>query len=529
MTATDQASDHTSGQSSGRSSGHKLTRWAARPVLALAGLILLSGCGGSHRLPATTNPATITGDRWPTSNGGLSSHRSGCDVLDGVPLPGGEFTIALTQSVRPANAPVPRNGAERVVFAQLYETLVNVACDGALTAGLATAWTCTDDSTTWVFTIRESARFWDGTHVTAADIKQAWTRNQQQHTGPAEASPWQWLQANDRTIVAVDDTHLAVHLPEPQPHFPWLLAHPAAAVAVLRTGWTWPVGSGPARLRASDPAPRPDLVCRPNTHHPDHPAWKTLSFKIVPAADLRDQLSATFDLATTANLDVVDFFAEVPGFRTLPLPWSRLYLLICPPATNPAGIARWADAASDIAVSRDLGSVSARPWDHLTLPVRGDGDCPQLRGPITGGPALPFQWRPGQEHRDAEAIAYLGLDPGAAAIAARLSHLAGPGTHVVASSLAELDRALAQQLTGACVIGMDQIFPTGCLQWAALLGRVAWLQQAGIDAPAEVALPVALSRRWLIVRGDLAGLRLAYDGTPLLAQLGRAEASPVMP
>jgi hypothetical protein len=32
---------------------------------------------------------------------------------------------------------------------------------------------------------------------------------------------------------------------------------------------------------------------------------------------------------------------------------------------------------------------------------------------------------------------------------------------------------------------------------------------------------VALSRPWLITRDRLAGLRLAYDGTPLLDGLGR--------
>ena len=34
--------------------------------------------------------------------------------------------------------------------------------------------------------------------------------------------------------------------------------------------------------------------------------------------------------------------------------------------------------------------------------------------------------------------------------------------------------------------------------------------------------PLALTRNYLVLRGDLAGIRLAFDGTPLLSGLGRA-------
>ena len=37
----------------------------------------------------------------------------------------------------------------------------------------------------------------------------------------------------------------------------------------------------------------------------------------------------------------------------------------------------------------------------------------------------------------------------------------------------------------------------------------------------RLARPLAATRPWLVVRGELAGLRLAYDGTPLLTGLGR--------
>ncbi len=134
------------------------TRSAPRTLNALLlamGLFLLFGCANTRVGESTHEPAASQPDRWPTATGGLSTMREDCDVLDGTALPGGAFVFALTDPVLPDHAPVPRNRSERVVFAHLYETLVNVTCDGRLVAGLATNWTCTEDSTTWVFTLRK--------------------------------------------------------------------------------------------------------------------------------------------------------------------------------------------------------------------------------------------------------------------------------------------------------------------------------------------------------------------------------------
>ena len=86
-------------------------------------------------------------------------------------------------------------------------------------------------------------------------------------------------------------------------------------------------------------------------------------------------------------------------------------------------------------------------------------------------------------------------------------------------------------------------------------GRAAWLQKIGLDRPAPVpaeslaqaqsagpnrsptavltdagiVTPLTLSRRWLITRGELAGLRLDFDGTPLLSGLGRPLAPEATP
>lgn len=526
------------------------------PYVVLA-LGVLAGCGGTGSRGPSHDPVRVLPDRWPTTAGTLSTIRTGCDILSEDALPGGEFTVALTAAVDPSHAPVPHNNAERLVFAQLYETLVNVSCDGTAAPGLAASWTCTADSTTWVFSLREDARFWDGTHITTADVQRAWMRNQTELLPGSAISLWNWINARDRSITAVDARRLAIQLPEPQARFPLLLAHPAAAVAIRQPGWNWPVGSGPCRLRATDPAPLPDLICLPNPHHRQAPGWKSLTFRVTPGLDPRDLVATDIDLALARDLATVAFYDEAPGFRTVALPWERLYLLVCPPESNPAGPSRWSEAAHRLHVTRDVTGVAIRPWHDVMFPVGGGGHCPQLSGPITGQDAAPLDSDLAAHRLSGLTIAYPAADPGAVELAGRLSHLAGGGTRIAGLAAADLDLALQWQMAGAFVIAQDQIFPTGCLQLAALLGRTAWLQQAGLGRPdpgpvenlvqaralsagpsasagAELARtgivhPLALSHQWLIVRGELAGLRLDFDGTPLLAGLGRPVVSEVSP
>jgi len=533
------------------------THWGSGLLLLVWVLVLLSGCGGSSGHGPAHDTVAIRLDQWPTTGGALSTVRTGCDVLAGASQPGGTFVFALTDPVLPTHAPVPRNRSERVVFAQLYETLVDVDCEGTVVPGLAAKWTCTEDSTTWVFTLREDARFWDGTRITAADVRRSWAANQSDRVTPGGASPWNWINARAASITAVDARRLAIQLPEPQARFPLLLAHPAAAVAIRQPGWIWPVGSGPCRLRASDPAPRPDLSCRPNPEHPTQPHWKSLVFRVMPDTDPRDLVATDFDLALVEHLDTVGFFAEAPGFSTHALPWNRLYLLVCPPDLNPAGTTRWTAAVAGLKPARDVTTISARGWNHIMFPVGSAGICPQLSGPITNRQAAPLTSHLADSHLDAGTIAYAAGDPGAAALAARLSHLAGTDTRVCGLSTGDLDLALQWQMAGAFVIAQDQLFATGCLQLAALLGHAAWLQQAGLARPAPgpaenlaqaddlaalttgdpaVALaeagivhPLALGHGWLVTRGEIAGLQLDFDGTPLLSGLGRAAAAEVRP
>ena len=102
--------------------------WVPGPAFLLA--VWVAACGpGGRTLPAPE----------PTA----------CVVLDDEPAPLALF--ALAQAVDLAVAPVPRTASERLLFRQLYETLVTIDCDGRVQPGLAVSWSTEQDGRVWRF------------------------------------------------------------------------------------------------------------------------------------------------------------------------------------------------------------------------------------------------------------------------------------------------------------------------------------------------------------------------------------------
>ncbi len=522
---------------------------AAVILFSLAATIAVGpGCAVFHSSTSSTPTPGGQPSAWPSAEGGRTSgSRPGCDPDREPVLPGGDFVVAVLDSVLPDHAPVPHNPAERVVFTQLYETLVRVSCAGDLLPGLASAWTCTDDSSTWVFSLREGARFWDGTPVNAPTVLQAWRRTQEHCPQTSSRDPWSWLDAHAGTIKALDGRRLSISLPEPQAAFPLLLAHPATAVAVRRPGWLWPVGSGPGRLGAGTPPPLPDLVCRPNSHHPRAPRWRSLTFRCLPGTDPRDLVNQDCDLLPASTLQDSLFFAGIPDYRVSSLPLNRTYLLLCPPALNPAGTGAWDTGSQDPA--RGMTTVPWYRWDRLVIPAPSATACPQLLGPVTSRSSAPLAWHLSELRLDSRTLVYPVGDPAARqlaeSIAARLAH----PVRLVPLAPGPLQFVLQWQITGAGIWAVDQDYPTGCLQLAALIGSIGWLQvllpgspPTGGDslasalqgeAPPLDPVPSLLAsgnirclgatHGWLVMKRDLGGIRLGYDGVPWLAGLGRRE------
>src|SRR5690606_31073623 len=138
---------------------------AARALLACTAAIAFAACGGPPRPDAP------------------HARDDGCELLPatgpavrGAPAATDQHTVVVGMPGRvdPANAPVPRNAAEGLVFPQLYETLVRAACDGRIEPALAARWRSDDSGRVWVFTLRADARDWTGAPVTARDVAESW-------------------------------------------------------------------------------------------------------------------------------------------------------------------------------------------------------------------------------------------------------------------------------------------------------------------------------------------------------------------
>jgi hypothetical protein len=214
-------------------------------------------------------------------------------------------TVALTDSVDPAHAPVPRNDAEQLVFGQLYETLVRFDCDGHAVPGLAASWTSSEGGRRWTLTLRDQAQFWDGAPVTARDVV----------VGKGGVG---------FTLSAVDPRTVSVALARGTDGPPAFLADPALAVTKPAPDRGWPIGTGRYWVTG---ATATEQEIRAHTT-----AGDTLVFRLATGSDPRDLLDAGVDLLITRDRAVLDYAAARGAFATLELPWDRTYVLAAPAA-----------------------------------------------------------------------------------------------------------------------------------------------------------------------------------------------------
>jgi Bacterial extracellular solute-binding proteins, family 5 Middle len=216
-------------------------------------------------------------------------------------------TVALTDSVDPTHAPVPQNDAERIVFGQLYETLVRFDCQGRPLPGLAESWTSSEGGRRWTLTLRTDAAFWDGAPVTARDVV----------VGKGGAG--YTLSATSPRVVTVD---LARGSDAP----PTFLADPALAVMKPAPDRGWPIGTG--RYWVSGATATAQEI-RTQTA-----AGDTLVFRLTTGRDARDLLDAGVDLLITRDRAVLDYAATQARFVALELPWDRTYALLAAEAPS---------------------------------------------------------------------------------------------------------------------------------------------------------------------------------------------------
>ena len=286
------------------------------------------------------------------------------------------------------------------------------------------------------------------------------------------------------------------------------------------------------------------------------PIWKKLTFLVRPDSDPRNLISTGFHLAQVTDLESARFFTQTQDYHATPLPWNRLYLLICSIEGNPDGTRRWLEPARRLNPERELTRIAARSWPEIILPSGAGSTCPQLTGPVTLGGSARLDWKLGESPLGKNALVFDAGDPGSRELAMRLAALGDAQIRTAGLPPAALNFTLQWQMAGSYIVPLDLNFSTTCLQLASLMGRASWLQKAALTGRASeselpidslasaersaerskqaqtmdpgnnlvrlgLVHPLALTHPWLIIRGELTGLKLAFDGTPLLSHIGR--------
>lgn len=211
------------------------------------------------------------------------------------------------------------------VIRDLFEGLVNQDEKGALIPGVATRWQ-SNDNRVWTFTLRDDARWSDGTPVTADDFVYSWQRL----VDPKNTSPFAWFAAlagiaNAQAIIdgkqapatlgvkATDKRTLTVQLDKPVPFFPNLAANfalypvPKATVEKFGNDWTKPgnlVGNGAYVLQ--DRVVNEKLVVVPNTHYWDNAKTVLQKVTFLPI----NQESAATKRYLAGDIDITESFPK---------------------------------------------------------------------------------------------------------------------------------------------------------------------------------------------------------------------------
>jgi hypothetical protein len=447
--------------------------------------------------PAPGVPSSPQADPPPTTTLSAEDRSDDCALIasPGEPV----ANVGLTEQVEPSNAPRPSNESERLLFRQLYETLVRVDCMGRVRPGLAASWRLDGDGRTWILTLRENARFTDGTPVASDDVRASWARSRIEDGLRPEVS--RLIQS----IVPAGDRALAITLRRHRADVPMALAHPDLAIAKSVADSPWPLGTRSGRIaRGDDPVSAITLI-RDNL-----PAVRF----VMARGDQRDLLDQQVDVLLTRDPATLDYAATLPQFQTLPLPWQRTHVLLTPgrARSSPTLSEDARQVLADDAVRGEARGARGPFWWQML------SDCDVA--PPPPAPSLPPTPR----------VVYDATDGAARDLSERLVGLAGSSSPAAAAFLDVLlpDRPRrtfqrATGLTGEALAlarrrGTDAGYVTSvdsrpldpCRDLQALIDLGRWLDP-------ETIVPLVETRRTAIVRRGRSGVSAEWDGGLVIA------------
>jgi len=211
------------------------------------------------------------------------------------------------------------------VIRDLFEGLTNQDAQGKIVPGVAQSWS-SNDNKTWVFTLRNNARWSNGDPVTAQDFVYSWQRL----VDPKNSSPFAWfaglsgienaaaitkgeMTPDKLGVIAQGKTQLKVTLDRPVPWFPALVANvalfpvPQKIIAQQGDSWTSPgklVGNGAYQL--SERVVNEKIVLTRNPHYWDDAHSVLTKVTFVP---INEESSATKRYRSN-DIDITESFPK---------------------------------------------------------------------------------------------------------------------------------------------------------------------------------------------------------------------------
>ncbi|MDE9434962.1 peptide ABC transporter substrate-binding protein [Xenorhabdus bovienii] len=257
---------------------------------------------------------------------GLSFSVYAANVPTGTQLDGRQELVRQLKDEPASLDPIKSFGlTEAQVLRDLLEGLVNQDVYGEPIPGVAIDWKTTDNQT-WVFTLRQNARWSNGDKVTASDFVYSWRRL----VNPANASSFSWFAAlsgiqNAQEIIdgklpseklgveAIDPYTLKVSLDRPVPYFPNMTTnfslYPVHKQSVEKYGNDWTrvghlVGNGAFMLTGR--VVNEKIVLTPNPYYWDH---KSTVLKKVTFLPINQESHAT-KRYLAGDLDITESFPK---------------------------------------------------------------------------------------------------------------------------------------------------------------------------------------------------------------------------
>lgn len=381
--------------------------------------------------------------------------------------------LTTDSATPPASLTIAVPDVNRFVGRQVYETLLRIDCTGAPVPELAQTWTSGDGGRRWTFTLRPGVRFSDGAPLIASDVFAALTRDSS---------------VLDRSAVSLEGhDQVSVEFANAAEGVPPVFADPELAVTRRGALSGWLIGSGVA---TADSAAGTATL----TPAKDGSSRSTVTVRSDSGVDARDLLDQGVDILVTGEPEVLSYAARRGDLLTVPLPWSRVYVLVS--AQSPS-----LDGAVRASLARDVVRTDARPaggsywWRTGPACPTGDTTTRSSASAVTSAAAV---------------IYYPQGDAAARDLAERLVALGIEGAGGRASGLVTADfEALLVAGAGSFLLPLPREALAPCQAVQDLVARAPWLSRG----PDHHITALVETRARAIVRRGGSAFTVDWDGT----------------